>query len=82
MKRIIVIVGFNNVFLRIIIDGHRINISNDIMLVADVSIRANDGSVGDGSIGNGSIFGVFVGDNSTRINEKRELWSSIQRQRR
>jgi hypothetical protein len=82
MKRTIVIVGFNNVFLRIIIGGHRINISNDIMLVADVCIRVNDGSIGDGSIGNGSIFGVFVCDNSTRVNEKRDLWSSIQQQRR
>ena len=80
MKRTIVIVGFNNVFLRIIIGGHRINISNDIMLVANVSIRVNDGSVSDGSIGNGSIFGVLVGENSTRVNKKRELWLSIQQQ--
>ena len=45
--------------------GHRINVSDDSMLVADVSVCINDGSVGDGSIGDGSI---LVGDNSPRVN--------------
>ena len=34
------------------------------MLVANVSVRINDGSVGDGSIGNGSI---FAGDRRTHV---------------
>jgi len=73
-KRTIVIVEFNNVFFRIIIGRHRINISNDSMLAADVCVRVNDGRVGDGdgSIGDGIKFGVFVGDNSTRVDNNRE----------
>jgi len=46
--------------------GHRINVSNDSMLVADCVC---DGSVGDGSIGDGSI---FVCNNSTRVSDNRE----------
>ena len=50
----------------IIVDGgHRINVSDDSMLVADVSVRINFASVGDGSIGDGSI---LVGDNIPRVN--------------